>query len=154
MDANRVSSNRTQQAIWRWEVGFTLRSLYPRQRTHDTNHSMEDCMSQEQAWMWWRKKHSYPCQKSKTVIQSVASLYWLNFSVFLMECRLTRRLWWDIIMQETVLCQRYRTSDGIKQMGTHNRSENGRGAWVVVCTHPSYTDTDTDRFRGIIEIHK
>jgi hypothetical protein len=57
-------------------------------------------------------------------------------------------------MQETVLCQRYRTSDGIKQMGTHNRSENGRGAWVVVCAHPSYTDTDTDRFTGIIEIHK
>jgi hypothetical protein len=36
-----------------------------------------------------------------------------------------------------------RTTGGIKQMGTHNISENGRGAWVVLYAHPSHTDTDT-----------
>jgi hypothetical protein len=29
-----------------------------------------------------------------------------------------------------------------KALGTHNRSENGRGAWVALCTHLTYTDTD------------
>jgi hypothetical protein len=30
-------------------------------------------------------------------------------------------------------------------MGTHNRSENGRGAWVALCVQP--TDTDTSYVR-------
>jgi hypothetical protein len=30
-----------------------------------------------------------------------------------------------------------------KADGTHNKSENGRGAWVTLCGHPSHTDTDT-----------
>jgi hypothetical protein len=35
-----------------------------------------------------------------------------------------------------VLCERYRTTGGIKQMETHNRSENGCGAWVTLCAQP------------------
>jgi hypothetical protein len=31
-------------------------------------------------------------------------------------------------MSDTVLCQRYGTTGGIKHMETHNISENGRGA--------------------------
>jgi hypothetical protein len=27
-------------------------------------------------------------------------------------------------------------------MGTHNRSENGRGTWVAVCSHCTHNDTD------------
>jgi hypothetical protein len=34
------------------------------------------------------------------------------------------------------------TTGGIKQMGTHNRSENGCGAWVALCSYPSHTNTD------------
>jgi hypothetical protein len=30
-------------------------------------------------------------------------------------------------------------------MGTHNRSENGRGAWVALCVHLTHTDTDIDK---------
>jgi hypothetical protein len=26
-------------------------------------------------------------------------------------------------------------------MGTHNRPENGRGAWVALCAHPTHADT-------------
>jgi hypothetical protein len=26
-------------------------------------------------------------------------------------------------------------------MGTHNRLENGRGAWVALCAHPAHTNT-------------
>jgi hypothetical protein len=33
----------------------------------------------------------------------------------------------------------YGTTGGIKQMGTHNKSENGRGAWVALCVHPTGT---------------
>jgi hypothetical protein len=36
----------------------------------------------------------------------------------------------------TVLCQRYGTTDGIKQMGTHSSSENGCGSWVALSVHP------------------
>jgi hypothetical protein len=32
-------------------------------------------------------------------------------------------------------------------MGTHSRSENGRGAWVALCTHPIHTDI------GVRNIH-
>jgi hypothetical protein len=39
--------------------------------------------------------------------------------------------------------QKYGTASGINQMGTHNVSENGRGAWVALCDHPTHTDTDT-----------
>jgi hypothetical protein len=28
-------------------------------------------------------------------------------------------------------------------MGTHKRSENGRGAKVALCSHPAYTGTHT-----------
>jgi hypothetical protein len=35
------------------------------------------------------------------------------------------------------------TTGVIKQTRTHNRSENGRGAWVASCAHPTHTDTDT-----------
>jgi hypothetical protein len=31
-----------------------------------------------------------------------------------------------------------------EQIGTQNRLENGRGAWVALCAHPTYTDIDTD----------
>jgi hypothetical protein len=34
-----------------------------------------------------------------------------------------------------------RTTGGIKHMGMHNRSENGRGAWVDLCAHPTHADT-------------
>jgi hypothetical protein len=34
---------------------------------------------------------------------------------------------------------------GIKKMETHNRSENGRSAWVALCAHPNLTDTDSGR---------
>jgi hypothetical protein len=27
-------------------------------------------------------------------------------------------------------------------MGTYNGTENGRGAWVALCTYPNHTDTD------------
>jgi hypothetical protein len=27
-------------------------------------------------------------------------------------------------------------------MGTHNKSENGRGAWVAVCAQRTHTDTE------------
>jgi len=30
----------------------------------------------------------------------------------------------------------------INQMGTHNRPENGRGAWVALCAHPTHADTE------------
>jgi hypothetical protein len=56
----------------------------------------------------------------------------------------TKRLWSDSVLYSTVLCQRYGTSSGIKQMGTHNRSENGCSAWFTLCAHPTSTDTDTD----------
>jgi hypothetical protein len=50
------------------------------------------------------------------------------------------RLRWDSVKYVTVVCQRHGTTAGIKHMGTHNRSENGRGAWVAVCAHPTHTD--------------
>jgi hypothetical protein len=31
-----------------------------------------------------------------------------------------------------------------KADGTHNRPENGNGAWVALCAHSTYTETDTD----------
>jgi hypothetical protein len=31
-------------------------------------------------------------------------------------------------------------------MGTYNRPENGRGAWVALCTHPTHSDTDVSEF--------
>jgi hypothetical protein len=31
-----------------------------------------------------------------------------------------------------------------KADGTPNTSENGRGTWVALCAHPTYTDSDTD----------
>jgi hypothetical protein len=55
----------------------------------------------------------------------------------------TKWLWWDTIMYDTILCKRYGTTGGIKQMGTHNSSENGSGAWVALCAHPTLTNTDT-----------
>jgi hypothetical protein len=39
-------------------------------------------------------------------------------------------------MQDTVLYQRCGTTGGIKQIGTHNRSENGGGAWVALYANP------------------
>jgi hypothetical protein len=33
---------------------------------------------------------------------------------------------------------------GMKQMGTRNAAENGRGARVALCAHPSHTDTDNE----------
>jgi hypothetical protein len=41
-----------------------------------------------------------------------------------------------------ILCQRCGTTGGIKQIGTHNRSEICRGARVALCVHPTHTDTD------------
>jgi hypothetical protein len=35
-----------------------------------------------------------------------------------------------------IRCQRY---GGMKQIGSHNRSENGRSARVALCSHPTYT---------------
>jgi hypothetical protein len=55
----------------------------------------------------------------------------------------TKRLRWDSLILRTVSCQRYGTTGGIKQMGTHNRSDNVRGAWVVLCAHPTHTDIDS-----------
>jgi hypothetical protein len=43
-------------------------------------------------------------------------------------------------MKDTVLCQRYGTTDGIKHMGMYKRSENGCSTWVTLCTHPTHTD--------------
>jgi hypothetical protein len=48
-----------------------------------------------------------------------------------------------------LLCQRYGTNGGIKQMGTHNRSEGGRGAWVTLCVHPTHTDTDPNSLQNV-----
>jgi hypothetical protein len=45
-------------------------------------------------------------------------------------------------MQDTVLCQRYGTTGGIKQTGSHNRSENCRSAWVAMYTQPTHSDTE------------
>jgi hypothetical protein len=36
---------------------------------------------------------------------------------------------------------RYVTTGGIKQMGTHNRSENGRDACVTLCGFYTHADT-------------
>jgi hypothetical protein len=47
-------------------------------------------------------------------------------------------------MKETVLCQRYKATGRIKQMGMHNGSKNCHGAWVALCDHPIHTDTDKD----------
>jgi hypothetical protein len=41
-------------------------------------------------------------------------------------------------MCDTVLRQRYGTTGGIKKIGTPNRTENGRGAMVALCAHPTY----------------
>jgi hypothetical protein len=35
-----------------------------------------------------------------------------------------------------------RTNGGVKQIGTHDSSENGRSAWVALCAHPTHTDTE------------
>jgi hypothetical protein len=43
-----------------------------------------------------------------------------------------------------VLCQRYGTTGGIKQTRMHNRSENGRSAWVVLCATLTHIDTVKD----------
>jgi len=43
-------------------------------------------------------------------------------------------------MYDTVLCQGYGTTGGIKQTGTHNTSEKCRGAWVVLRAHRPGTD--------------
>jgi hypothetical protein len=32
-----------------------------------------------------------------------------------------------------------------KEMGIHNKSENGRGAWVALYAHPTHTDTDINK---------
>jgi hypothetical protein len=40
-------------------------------------------------------------------------------------------------MKDTVLYQRNATNGGRKQMGTYNTAENGRGAWVALCAHPT-----------------
>jgi hypothetical protein len=37
-----------------------------------------------------------------------------------------------------------RTTGGIKQVEMHNRSENGRGACVALCAHPTHADSDTE----------
>jgi hypothetical protein len=42
------------------------------------------------------------------------------------------------------ICHSYGTTGGIKQMGMHNRSKNGHGAWVAFWFHPIHIDTDTD----------
>jgi hypothetical protein len=47
----------------------------------------------------------------------------------------TKLLWWYPVMKDTVLCQRHGTTGGIKQMETHNRSENGRGARFALSAH-------------------
>jgi hypothetical protein len=55
-------------------------------------------------------------------------------------------------MSDTVLCQRYGTTSGIKQMGTHNKSENGRVSWVALCAHPTHTETGTDTFSRTVKV--
>jgi hypothetical protein len=37
------------------------------------------------------------------------------------------------------------TTGGIKHMGTHNRSENSRDAWVALCDHLIHTHTERMR---------
>jgi hypothetical protein len=39
--------------------------------------------------------------------------------------------------------QRNGTTDRIKHMGMHSRSESGHSAWVALCAHPTHTDVDT-----------
>jgi hypothetical protein len=43
----------------------------------------------------------------------------------------------------TVLRQMYGTTGGIKQVGTHDRLERGRGARVALCAHSIHTLTLT-----------
>jgi hypothetical protein len=38
----------------------------------------------------------------------------------------------EIPLCKILYCQRWWTTGGIKQIGTHNRSENGRGARVAL----------------------
>jgi hypothetical protein len=36
-------------------------------------------------------------------------------------------------------------------MGTHNRSENGCGAWVALCAHRTHIDADSSLFYKQVE---
>jgi hypothetical protein len=60
----------------------------------------------------------------------------------------TKPLWRYSVMLDTVLCQRYGITGGIKQMRTHNIyiSENGRSARVAFCSYPTRT-------RGLRQIY-
>jgi hypothetical protein len=53
-------------------------------------------------------------------------------------------------MYDNVLFQRYRITGGIKQLGMHNRSENGSGAWVSLCGHTTHTDTEMKKTFGMM----
>jgi hypothetical protein len=54
----------------------------------------------------------------------------------------TKKLWWDFFMYDIVLCQIYGSTGGTRRVGTHSRSESGYGAWVALCAHSIYTDTE------------
>jgi hypothetical protein len=41
------------------------------------------------------------------------------------------------------------TNSGTKQMGRHNRSDNGRGAGVALWTHPTHTQRWTKDWQGV-----
>jgi hypothetical protein len=52
-------------------------------------------------------------------------------------------------MLGTILYQGNGTTGGIKHMGMHNISENGRGEWVALCGHYTHTDTDTHNIQEL-----
>jgi hypothetical protein len=41
-----------------------------------------------------------------------------------------------------LFCLRHGITGGIKQMGTHSKSENGSGEWVALVSYPTHADTD------------
>jgi hypothetical protein len=46
----------------------------------------------------------------------------------------------SILTYDTFFCQSYWTTGGIKQAGTQNTSQSGRGAWFAFLAYPPHTD--------------
>jgi hypothetical protein len=55
-------------------------------------------------------------------------------------CRLGKHIFKPSDYGEIPLHQSCGTTGRIKQMGMHNRSENGRRARVALCVYPTHTD--------------
>jgi hypothetical protein len=54
-------------------------------------------------------------------------------------------------MQDSTSC-RYGTPGGLKKMGTHNRSDNGRCARVALLAHLTYTEPEVCVCRLLLHI--